>query len=286
MTAAPRPGLPPPVRGRAQCGPGLLLIAHGSRDRRHARAIAVLAEAVRANLPGTAVQTGFLSLSEPSVGEAYRRLLGGAGGGEVAGTTGAMSATGGGDGCGAVESVGGVPGGSRAVRVVPLFLRAGYHVQHDVPAAVAEARRACPFADEVTVAAALGPDPLLAESFDRRIREAGCWPDDPELELVPAGATRQTEVDPAALAAPHPPGIRRRLVLARFLAPGELPDRARARAAAAGVPITEPLISESLGPAEELVRLVLARYFGDEHDGEPDAPHRHTTTQGPLIPSG
>jgi sirohydrochlorin ferrochelatase len=246
--------------------PGLLLIAHGSRDQRHPRAIAALAERVRAGLPGVAVEVGFLSLSEPSVSRAYGRLVeAGAGVGASAGG-GTAQGDDVGDGSAADGGQHGA-GGIRAVRVVPLFLQAGYHVQHDVPQAVAEARHAFPGGIEVTVAGALGPDRLLAESFDRRIREAGCWPDDPELELIPAGATKKTELDPAALAAPRPPGTVRRLVLAGFLAPGELPDRARARAREAGVPITEPLISETLGPAEELVRLVVARYAGAGTDG-------------------
>lgn len=235
MTAAPRPGL--------------LLIAHGSRDQRHAHAIAALARAVRRDLAGVAVEVGFLGLCEPSVSRAYGRLVeAGAGSDATAGD--------GGPGPGSGARL-------RAVRVVPLFLRAGYHVRHDVPQAMAEARHTFPSDVEVTVAGALGPDRLLAAAFDRRIREAGGRPDDPELDLIPAGATRKTEVDAAALAAPLPPGRRRRLVLAGFLAPGELPDRARARAREAGVPITEPLISEASGPAGELVRLVAARYCGD-----------------------
>lgn len=243
--------------------PGLLLIAHGSRDPRHAQAIGDLAATVRDGLPGVAVEVGFLGLSEPSVTEAYGRLLSygadGAGGGNRGAADGPRFGGGneshrGGDA--AVGADGTVP----EIRVVPLFLRAGHHVQNDVPQALVAARRAFPARTTLTVARALGPDRLLVESYDRRIREAGCWPGDPELELVPAGATRQTELDPAALAAPRPPGVLRRLVLARFLAPGLLPDRARDRAAAAGVPITEPLISRSLGPAPELVRLVQARY--------------------------
>ena len=249
--------------------PGLLLIAHGSRDQRHARAIAALSAAVAGNLPGVAVETGFLSLSEPSVTEAYGRLLSGRpGGGGPAAEDGAGTA------------------GDRAVRVVPLFLRAGHHVQHDVPLAVAEARRAFPLDIAVTVADPLGPDRLLDESFERRIREAGCWPGDPQVQLVPAGATKKTELDPAALAAPYPPGIARRLVLAGFLAPGELPDRARARAAAAATAITEPLISETLGPAEELVRLVVARYLGGLPDGAPAGCARRSAGQGSLLHSG
>lgn len=253
MTRAPSTG---PERGRDR-EPGLLLIAHGSRDPRHAEAIEDLAAVVREGLPGVAVEVGFLGLSEPSVTEAYGRLLS-AGGGRP-GATGSGLGAGGKDNHNG-DAAAGADGAVPQIRVVPLFLRAGHHVQNDVPQALAAARRAFPARTMLTVARALGPDRLLVESYDRRIREAGCWPDDPELELLQAGATRQTELDPAALAAPRAPGTARRLVLARFLAPGRLPDRARDRAAAAGVPITEPLISSLLGPAPELVRLVQVRY--------------------------
>jgi sirohydrochlorin ferrochelatase len=216
--------------------PGLLLIGHGSRDPRHSRAMSSLAEAVREAEPESAVEVGFLDLCGPSVAEAYGRLL----------------------------ARGGATHERPAVRVVPLFLNAGNHVRQDVPQALAAARRVFPVRIGLSVAAPLGPDPLLEEAFGRRIREAGCWPDDPALDLLTAGATRATEVDPAALAAPYRPGTTHRIVLARFLAPGRLPDRAVARAAAAGVPITEPLISAGLGPAAELVRLVRAWYGGSD----------------------
>jgi sirohydrochlorin ferrochelatase len=262
--------------------PGLLLIAHGSRDPRHARAIGDLAAMVRAGLPGVAVEIGFLSLSEPSVTEAYGRLLSygtdGAGGRGAA--DGSRFGVGGNESHRGGDAAAGADGAAPEIRVVPLFLSAGHHVHNDVPQALAAARRAFPARTTLTVARALGPDRLLDESYDRRIREAGCWPDDPELELVPAGATRQTELDPAALAAPRAPGVLRRLVLARFLAPGLLPDRARDRAAAAGVPITEPLISQSLGPAPELVRLVRARYR-DGGAGTAPAAVRATVVHAP-----
>lgn len=267
MTPPPRQPEPQPT-GRPR--PGLLLLAHGSRDARHARAIAALTAAVREAESGVAVEVGFLGLCGPSVAEGYGRLL----------TAGAATGTGrkahGG------HAAAGEP--EREVRVVPLFLKAGYHVQHDVPEALAAARRAFPVRIGLSVAPALGPDRLLTEAFERRIREAGCWPADPELELLTAGATKATELDPAALAAPRPPGIARRIVLAQFLAPGQLPDRAAARAAAAGVPITEPLITDELGPAPELVRLVLERYRACG----PAAPSQQATTTaaGSLIPLG
>jgi sirohydrochlorin ferrochelatase len=248
-------------------GPGLLLIAHGSRDPRHARAMAALAAAVRETRIAAAVEVGFLGLCGPSVAEAYGRLL----------TRSAVDAA-------EAEVEDGQQ--DRMLRVVPLFLKAGYHVQQDVPQALAVARRAFPARIGLSVAPALGPDRLLSEAFERRIREAGCWPEDPELEVMTAGATKATELDPAVLAAPQRPGIRRRIVLAQFLAPGQLPDRARERAAAAGVPITEPLITDELGPAPELIRLVGARYLACGATTSASCAASPSTTKGSLIPSG
>ena len=54
--------------------------------------------------------------------------------------------------------------------LVPLLLSRGYHVRQDLPAALA----AAPWVHG-TVAAPLGPHPLLAEALHGRLREAG-WP--------------------------------------------------------------------------------------------------------------
>ncbi|MFC4032295.1 sirohydrochlorin chelatase [Streptomyces polygonati] len=54
------------------------------------------------------------------------------------------------------------------VVVVPLLLSAGYHVHVDIPASLAAAPRL-----RAAVAAALGPDPLLAEALHDRLTQAG-----------------------------------------------------------------------------------------------------------------
>lgn len=72
--------------------------------------------------------------------------------------------------------------------VVPLLLSTGYHVRHDLPAAVE--RSSVP----VGLGGALGPDPLLAAAQLDRLVEAGATPGQPVV-MVAAGSR-----DPAATA--------------------------------------------------------------------------------------
>ena len=47
--------------------PVLLVIAHGSRDPRHAATVQALVRRVRAMRPGLRVETGFLDFNVPAV---------------------------------------------------------------------------------------------------------------------------------------------------------------------------------------------------------------------------
>ncbi|MFT4085173.1 MAG: CbiX/SirB N-terminal domain-containing protein [Nocardioides sp.] len=76
--------------------------------------------------------------------------------------------------------------GAEPTIVVPLLLSTGYHVRVDLPAAVAGA------AGPATLAAPLGPDPLLARAQVVRLRAAGARPGQP-VTMVAAGSN-----DPAA----------------------------------------------------------------------------------------
>ncbi|HEY8980747.1 MAG TPA: CbiX/SirB N-terminal domain-containing protein, partial [Streptomyces sp.] len=49
--------------------PVLLVIAHGSRDPRHAATVHALVREVRSLRPGLRVETGFLDFNSPSVPE-------------------------------------------------------------------------------------------------------------------------------------------------------------------------------------------------------------------------
>lgn len=176
-------------------------------------------------------------------------------------------------------------GDGRAV-LVPLLLGPGHHVTHDLPRAAAAAPRL-----RTTIAAPLGPHPLLVQALYARLVEAG-WRDEPHraddtgVVLAAAGsrdprsaaATRRTAdllsarlggvpVVPAyaSAAAPTVPDAvrdlaargRSRIALASyFTAPGHFATRA-----AADVAAHAPWIAAApLGDHPDLARLLLHRY--------------------------
>ena len=227
-----------PATGR----PALLAIAHGSRDPRHAAALRRLLDAVQRARPGLLAELAFLDLCAPSVTDAFARLA---------------------------------ASGAEDVAVVPLFLSHGYHVGHDIPALTEQAQRALIHAatraharahtpapslntPSLTVAAPIGPDPLLMDAIERRLAEQGVHTTDPALNLAIASATSATASE--LINTLRQQGAAHIAVAAYFLAPGLLYDRARADALAAGVPIAAPLTTPDDEPPAELVRLVLERY--------------------------
>ena len=203
----------------------LLLIAHGSRDPRYTASF----EGLRRDLAreGYAAQVGYLGLCGPDVVEAARRLA------RV------------------------VPAdAAEPIVAVPMFLNHGYHVAHDVPAAVGRARAALASRARITVTEPLGPDPLLTEAMESRLREIGVWPGDPDTAVVLASAgtsdlaaraalesvagrwaeTGWHSVIPAyagaaapdvarAVASARAAGARDVVIASYFLAPGLLADR-------------------------------------------------------------
>lgn len=130
--------------------PVLLVIAHGSRDPRHAATVHALVRRVRARRPGLRVETGFLDFNVPSVN-------------------------------GVLESLDAE--GVRDVVALPLLLTRAFHAKADIPAVLRQA----PPRLRVRQAAVLGPSPLLTDALERRLYEAGltprtrprpasCWP--------------------------------------------------------------------------------------------------------------
>ena len=218
--------------------PVLVAVGHGSRGARHEETIGRLVDAVRRSRPGLRVETGWLDLVRPALGEVLAGL------------------------------------DSPAV-LVPLLLGTGYHVRVDIPAVIAAApgvparvaralgphplladarcdRRAeagrAP-GDAVVLAAAGSTDPgaeadtvRMARLLARRL----CAP------VVPSYLCAGSPTPAEAVA-----GLRRRgharIVVARYLlAPGFFGDRA----AAAGGCVTAP----PLGAHASVARLVLRRY--------------------------
>ncbi|WP_103537630.1 MULTISPECIES: sirohydrochlorin chelatase [unclassified Streptomyces] len=234
--------------------PTLLVIAHGSRDPRHAATVHALTERVRAERPGLRVETGFLEFNAPSVPRVLERLA---------------------------------AGGADEVVALPLLLTRAFHAKTDIPSVLREARARLPRL-HIRQADVLGPSPLLNATLGRRLREAGIRPGDlprTGLVLASAGSTdpeaiaviaeiarelRHTgwcAVRPAfasallprtedAVRALRAEGVARVAVAPYVIAPGRLPDRIAAGAEAAGADV----LADVLGPAPELARLLLDRF--------------------------
>jgi sirohydrochlorin ferrochelatase len=235
--------------------PVLLVIAHGSRDPRHAATVHALVRRVRSLRPGQRVETGFLDFNVPSVQSVLERL--------------------------AAE-------GEDEVVALPLLLTRAFHAKADIPAVLRDA----PPRLRIRQAGVLGPSPLLFTALERRLYEAGLTPadksstgvvlasagsSDPEAIAVIADIAREwwrtgwCAVRPAFASASLPRtedavrelralGCSRVAVAPYVLAPGFLPDRIARGAARADV------LADVLGPAPEVARVILRRY--DEAAGE------------------
>ncbi|MEV6696164.1 sirohydrochlorin chelatase [Streptomyces sp. NPDC051453] len=229
--------------------PVLLVIAHGSRDPRHAATVHALVREVRALRPGLRVETGFLDFNVPSVNGVLESL--------------------------AAEGV-------RDVVALPLLLTRAFHAKADIPAVLRQA----PARLRIRQAEVLGPSPLLTAALERRLYEAGLTPadkpttgvvlasagsTDPEAIAVIAEIAREWRhtgwcaVRPAFASASLPrtedavaqlraEGVRRVAVAPYVLAPGFLPDRIARGAFEADV------LADVLGPAPEVARLLVRRY--------------------------
>ncbi|MFD8295870.1 sirohydrochlorin chelatase [Streptomyces sp. SID2999] len=229
--------------------PVLLIVAHGSRDPRHAATVHALVARVRSMRPDLRVVTGFLDFNVPSVGGVLKSLA---------------------------------ADGVREVVAQPLLLTRAFHAKADIPAVLREAPRGM----RVRQAEVLGPSPLLVSALERRLYEAGLDPADKSstgVVLASAGSsdaeaiaviadiarewwrTGWCAVRPAFASARLPrtedavrelraQGCERVAVAPYVLAPGFLPDRIARGAADADV------LADVLGPAPEVARVLLDRY--------------------------
>ncbi|MFE7777160.1 sirohydrochlorin chelatase [Streptomyces sp. NPDC057445] len=235
-------------------GPALLVIAHGSRDPRHAATVHALVRQVRALSPGLRVSTAFLDFNAPSVPQVLERMAN---------------------------------DGVRHVVALPLLLTRAFHAKSDIPSVLGEARARHPRL-RITQAEVLGPSPLLLDAVERRLYEAGLTPadkrstgvvlasagsSDPEAIAVIAENARELRhtgwcaVRPAFASASLPrtedavralraEGVRRVAVAPYVIAPGRLPDRIADGAEAADADV----LADVLGPSPELAALLLERY--------------------------
>ncbi|MER7809728.1 sirohydrochlorin chelatase [Streptomyces sp900116325] len=238
--------------------PVLLVIAHGSRDPRHAATVHALTARVRSLRPALRVETGFLDFNAPSVPQVLQRLA---------------------------------TDGAKDVIALPLLLTRAFHAKSDIPTVLHRARTGLPRL-HIRQAEVLGPSPLLNSALEQRLYEAGIRPGDKSstgLVLASAGSTdpeaiaviaeiarelRHTgwcSVRPAFASAASPAGfprtedavralraegVRRVAVAPYVIAPGRLPDRIAAGARGAGADV----LADVLGPSPELARLLLRRY--------------------------
>ncbi|GAA0655563.1 sirohydrochlorin chelatase [Kitasatospora atroaurantiaca] len=242
---------PAPTRTAAGAGsPALLLIAHGSRDPRHAATVDALVVQLRTLRPSLEVATAYLDHCAPRIPQVVSRL----------------------DGAPAVA--------------VPLLLGRAFHARSDIPAALREAGADLPLADVLgpspllldaldrrlaeaeagldvgsaavrsrtgVVLAAAGSSDRAANAATRAVaaewqRTRG-WA---AVEVAYASATPPHVPD--AIAALRARGVRRVAVAPYLLAPGLLPDRI---ASSAG---TADLLAPVLGAAPEIAELLLHRY--------------------------
>ena len=238
-------------------GPALVVIAHGSRDPRHAATVAALCARVRALRPGLRVEACHLDFNAPSVPRLLERLD--------------------------AEGV-------HDVIALPLLLNRAFHAKSDIPAVLREATARLPRL-RVRQADVLGPHALLVGALERRLREAGfglsggersatglvlasAGSSDPEAIAVIAETAREWRrtagwcaVRPAFASASLPrtadavrglraDGVERVAVAPYVIAPGRLPDRIVSGAREARADVLAPV----LGAAPELAELLVLRY--------------------------
>ncbi len=242
------PTLVTPAVARAATTPTLVAVGHGSRDPRARATLNRLLDRVRELRPGLDVRLAHIELNAPLLDATLAEL--------------------------AAEG--------RDAVLVPLLFAPGYHVTHDLPAAVA----AVP-ALRARVAEPLGAHPLLVEALADRLAQAGWTPEDGTshgtgvvlasagsrdprsgaeirriaallgerlggVPVVPAYASAAAPTVAEAVRALAARGRHRVAVASCFTAPGLFATRAAADA---------PWIAaDPLGAHPALARLVLHRY--------------------------
>ncbi|MFF0818304.1 sirohydrochlorin chelatase [Rhodococcus sp. NPDC003318] len=239
----------------AAAAPPLVLVAHGSRDPRSARAVTTAVTAIRESRPDLDVRLCFLDLSAPSVDQVIDAVA--------------------------------AEGHSSAV-VVPLLLGSAFHARVDLPGMLAAARSRHPGLDLVQTDV-LGDDDRLVSAVRDRIADTGVAVEDPDVGIVLAavGSSRadanlRTEAIgprlragtawsgvevcfattspslPEAVSRLRAAGARRIVVAPWFLAPGLLTDRIDA---AVDDIAPDALRADVIGAHPHLVEVVLARHL-------------------------
>lgn len=113
---------------------GVLILAHGSREKEAEKAFETVVDMVRDRVDAP-VETAYMDFSGQTIAAGLQRLA---------------------------------DRGADDIRVVPCFLFSGIHVQKNIPAALATFSQEHP-GIAVSVAETLGPDPRIAEILLDRI---------------------------------------------------------------------------------------------------------------------
>ena len=113
--------------------PGIVLLAHGSRDARWREPVEAVARRVAERAPAALVRCAYLELSQPDLRSAMAEL---------------------------------VASGVGSVRVVPLFLGMGKHLREDLPGLLDELRALHPQVP-VELARAVGEEPEVLDLLAR-----------------------------------------------------------------------------------------------------------------------
>ncbi len=249
----------------------LVIAAHGTRDPEGTRASRDLLELVRAKLPDTQIELGFVELDEPTVGEAVASVL---------------------------------DADDPHAVVVPLMVGTGGHVRRDIPNAINEGTIGYPGAD-VGYAEPLGDHHLLREALTERIVEAiGDWEPKDTAAIVLGRGARVPEANanharlarlvyeelnvsrvlpafiqvtrpsvPEALNDAYAVGARQIVIGANFLFPGMLQRWLAEQVDTWCVahPDTEVRIAGVIGACDQLAQVVVDRYHGAQSDPRPAA---------------
>lgn len=223
----------------------LVLTAHGSKDPRSVANARAVADRVARLRPGLDIRLAFLEHSSPSLVDALASVDGPA-------------------------------------VVTPLLLASAYHARVDIPRQIAD----CVMAQQIWQAPVLGEDDRLVSVLRRRVTELGISRLDDRLGVLvvaigtsdlaanartrrvapkllagtswagatTAFATHQERSLTEALGRLRRQGAHRIVIAPWFLAPGLLPDRVRAFAQGAGIPMALPLGAHDLVAATVLDR--------------------------------
>lgn len=116
----------------------VILLSHGSRAPGANEPVATIRRLVQKQLPQAIVQEAFLSFASPTFTEAVGRA---------------------------------VDQGARRIIVAPLFLWSGRHLQEHLPQLLAGEQQRWQGRVDIVCAAAIGPDPRLADILLERVEE-------------------------------------------------------------------------------------------------------------------